>query len=119
MAKQRLPLSKCKLWWPAWQQGIPFTSFGFGDCVSGDGYQFHIDKDFDSWLCPDGSLMPISGAVLEDCDEGPLKWTSFVIRGDGVVQVNYRVPGQKQAYQIAHYPLEALSFVGDSYSLDE
>ena len=118
MAKQRIPLSKCKLWWPAWQQGIPFTKCGFDGGVGGPGYHFAVDKHMDSWLCPDGSLMPISGAVLEDCDEGPLKWTSFVILSNNTVQINYRVPNS-DGFHIDRYPLEALSFVGETYSLDE
>ena len=118
MSKQRIPLSKCKLWWPAWQQGIPFTKYGFGRGVEGDGYYFTVDASMDSWLCLDGSLMPISGAVLEDCDEGPIKWTSFVIMSNGVVQINYRVPGS-DGFLVSRYPVEALSFVGDTYSLDE
>lgn len=119
MAKQRIPLSKCKLWWPAWQQGVPFTHYGYFKEVSGDGYKFMVDPEMDSWLCENGDLMPISDAVLEDCDEGPIKWTSFSILGDGRVQVNYRVPNGHQAFLISHYPIEALSFVGETYSLDE
>lgn len=99
--------------------GIPFLAYGFGSEVSGNGYHFHVDREMDSWLCEDESLMPISGAVLEDCDEGPIKWTSFKILGRGIVQVNYRVPGVSQEYHVDRYPIEALSFVGETYSLDE
>ncbi len=62
--------------------------------------------------------MPISGATLEDCDEGPINWTSFSILGDGRVQVNYRVLGET-SYTVDFYPLDALSFVGDVYEDDE
>lgn len=119
MPKQRIPLSKCKLWWPAWQQGVPFTHYGYFREVSGEGYHFRVDPEMDSWLCENGDLMPISTAVLEDCDDGPIKWTSFSILSDGTVQVNYMIPDGKQEYHVDRYPLEALSFVGESYSLDE
>lgn len=118
MAKQRIPLSKCKLWWPAWQQGVPFTHYGYTREVGGEGYKFTVDPEMDSWLCENGDLMPISIAVLEDCDEGPIKWTSFSILGNGRVQVNYKVPGS-DGYHVDMYPIEALSFVGEAYSLDE
>lgn len=118
MPKQRLPLSKCRLWWPAWQQGIPFECYGYFGEVAGPGYRFEVDKEMDSWLCEDGSLMPICSAVLEDCDEGPIQWTSFSILRNGRVQVNYCV-SSKNEYIVSYYPLEALSFVGETYSLDE
>jgi hypothetical protein len=83
--------------------------------VAGNGYEFAVDPEMDSWLCPDGQLMPVASAVLEDCDEGPIQWTSLVILGNGTVQVNYKVP-KEDGYHIDFYPLEALSFVGDTYS---
>ena len=119
MAKQRIPLSKCKLWWPAWQQGVPFTSYGYAREVTGEGYRFVVDPEMDSWLCENGDLMPINTSVLEDIDEGPIKWTSFSILRDGTVQVNYSIPGGKQEYHVDRYPIECLSFVGESYSLEE
>lgn len=119
MAKQRIPLSKCKLWWPAWQQGVPFIHYGYFKEVSGDGYKFTVDPEMDSWLCENGDLMPINTSVLEDCDDGPIKWTSFSILGDGTVQVNYAIPGERQTYKVDRYPIECLSFVGEAYSLDE
>lgn len=125
MSMTRIPLSKCKLWWPAWQQGIPFTSYGYygGRKVFGEGYEFTVDKDMDSWLVPPDEtetrrLMPISGATLEDCDEGPINWTSFSILSDGRVQVNYQIPGENGC-TVDFYPLDALSFVGDAYEDDE
>lgn len=107
--------------------GIPFTSYGYygGKVVQGDGYEFKVDKDLDSWLVPQPThtqasvqLLPIANAVLEDCDEGPIKWTSFSILPDGRVQVNYIAPGETGAI-VDFYPLEALSFVGDAYEEDE
>lgn len=122
----RLPLKDCKLWWPGFSQGVPFKSFGFGDhkTVKGIGYEFHIDPDMDSWLVDIAygadeddvqiTLMPIASAVLEDCDDGPIKWTSFSIVGDGSVQVNYQPPGES-GYHIDFYPIDALAFVGETY----
>lgn len=78
-----------------------------------------VDPEMDSWLCENGDLMPISTSVLEDCDEGPIKCTSFSILNDGTVQVNYRMPGGFHEYHVDRYPIEALSFVGETYSLDE
>lgn len=120
MTKRRLPLSKCKLWWPAWQQGIPFASFGYAHEVTGEGYRFSIDPEMDSWLCENGDLMPISTAVLENCNTGPIKCTSFTILSNGKVQVNYRLPNNRtETYHVHYYPIEELSFVGETYSLDE
>lgn len=116
---QRIPLSKCKLWWPAWQMGIPFNAYGFTREVMGNGYKFTVDPEMDSWLCENGDLMPISTATLEDCDEGPIKWTSFKILPNNTVQVNLKMPDVRHGYHVDLYPLEALSFVGEAYSLDE
>ena len=113
----KLPLSECKLWWPSWQIGIPFKSFD-GRRIQGQGYEFRVDEELDSWLCRDGQLMPISTAKLEDCDEGPIDWSSFTILPDNTVQVNYKVPGT-DGYRIDLYPLEALSFNGYTYSDNE
>ena len=128
--EQRIPLKALRLWWPAWQCAIPFKAYGYGgvrkEC-SGEGYKFFVDPELDSWVllndsaaqCPypltSPQLMPVSGARLEDCDEGPIDFTSFTIMGDGTVQVNYKVPGT-EGYHIDFYPIECLSMVGEVYS---
>lgn len=117
MRKQRIPLSKCKLWWPAWQQGIPFTSYGYRKEVSGEGYRFTVDPEMDSWLCENGDLMPICTSRLEAC-ECAINYTSFTILPGGIVQVNEKVEGP-HAYRVTRYALGILSFVGECYSLDE
>lgn len=116
---QRIPLSKCKLWWPAWQQGIPFTAYGYRGGISGDGYEFRVDKEMDSWLCENGDLMPVSTSRLEHITKGIIPFTTFIICSNGMVQINLAIPGGKQEYKITHYPISELSFVGDTYSLDE
>lgn len=115
---QRIPLSKCKLWWPAWQQGIPFTSYGYANEVTGEGYRFRVDPEMDSWLCENGDLMPICTSKLEAKDIGVIKYTSFTVQPGGIVQVNLKVDGP-HAYRVVYYALEELTFVGDTYSLDE
>lgn len=118
--KQKLSLKECKLWWPAWGQGIPFASYGYFREVSGEGYRFRVDPEIDSWLCPDGSLMPINSAVLADCDEGPIEWTSFTIMSDGRVQVNFQVDKTDgNGYRVSFYPLEALYFEGETFCEEE
>lgn len=114
----KIPLSKCKLWWPAWQQGIPFIAYGYSREVTGEGYRFTVDPEMDSWLCENGELMPISTSQLCDSVRGPLKYSSFSIINGREVQVNYRIPGT-DGYSVSHYPIERLSFVGETYSLDE
>ena len=94
-------------------------SYGYGRKVSGPGYEFSVDPGMDSWLCENGDLMPIATSVLEDCDEGPIEFTSFTILSNGRVQVNVRLPDEYQEYHVYFYPIEALSFVGDSYSVNE
>lgn len=112
----KLRLEDCKLWWPAWQQGIPFTGCNHNNRVnvSGDNYVFNVDRNLDSWLCPDGSLMPIGDAVLEDVDEGPIEWTSLSILKDRTVQINFQPPGEL-GWRITYYRIEDLFFCGDTY----
>lgn len=117
--KTKLPLKDCKLWWPNWQMGIPFNSYGYRPygAIAGDGYEFRVDVDVDCWLCPDGSLMPIGEAVLEDCDEGPIKYSSFTIVDENKVQVN--CAREEGGYTIDFYPLDALAFVGDTFNSED
>ena len=107
----RQALQTCKLWWPEWQQGIPFTSYGYTNTVSGPRYQFNVCPELDSWLCDDGSIMPMAEAKLCDVDEGPIDYTSFTILGD-VVQVNNRKYG---GYTVEYYTLRTLYFEGPTY----
>ena len=118
MSVARIPLSKCKLWWPAWQQGIPFTHYGYFREVSGEGYKFIVDPEMDSWLCENGDLMPISTSTLEVTGKGPIKWTSFSVLPNGQVQVNFR-DNKKDCYYVTYYAVGELSLVGETYSLDE
>ena len=110
---QKLPLKNCKLWWPAWQQGIPFDAYGFTGAIEGEGYRFNVDSDMDSWLCPDGSLMPIATAKLMT-SKGEVKFSSFGILTDGRVQVNLLVDGLC-GYHVEYHNLEDLYFLGDTY----
>lgn len=112
---QQIPLKKCKLWWPEWQQGIPFTSYGYDGHIKGSRYQFDVSPDMDSWLCEDGNIMPIESAKLYDVDEGQVEYTSFTILGD-VVQVNNRKYG---GYTVDYYTLDTLYFEGPTYAKDE
>lgn len=112
--EQQIPLKKCKLWWPAWQQGIPFTSYGYFREITGEGYRFAVNPEMDSWLCENGDLMPINTAKLALKGIGYLKWNSFSILGD-IVQVNTGTNG----YIVRTYALEDLYFVGESYPQDE
>ena len=113
---QRIPLKDCKLWWPAWQIGIPFESFGYGTKVAGHNYSFIINREMDSWLCPDGSLMPIASSRLF-CKETELPFSSFSIIKNRV-QVNKRVDDEA-AYTVYFYLLEDLYMVGDTYRDDD
>lgn len=118
---QKIPLNKCKLWWPAWQQGIPFTSYGYTREVTGEGYRFTVDPEMDSWLCENGELMPICSSTLVLCQDGAdveIKWTSFTILPGGYVQVNYRAQGH-EGYHVDKFPVEQIAFAGETCSLDE
>ena len=115
----QIPLKKCKLWWPAWQQGIPFTSYGYSKEVSGDGYQFNVDPEVDSWLCPNGELMPISTSTLKSSKTSDtVLFTSFTIAGDEV-QVNYLRDKASNGYLIRIFKLDELYFEGEAYSEDD
>lgn len=116
--RRQLPLRKCKLWWPAWQQGIPFTAYGFTNAVTGDGYSFRVDPKMDSWLCVNGDLMPIDTSRLMHNETGRLKWTSFSFIDHDNVQVNFRIPGADD-YHIDIYAADDLYFEGATYSPDE
>ena len=114
--KEQIPLKECKLWWPAWQQGITFTSYGYRAEVAGDGYSFRVDPEMDSWLCPDGKLMPISEATLKSRSTlSAVSCTSFSIVGNKV-QVNYLVDKHSGGYSVKYYDLDDLYFEGEAYS---
>ena len=124
MPTQRIYLTNLKLWWPAWQMGIPFRSFGYQGHrgISGEGYSFDVDTTMDSWLCEDGALMPIETAKLyRDNIDGarfPIKWTSFTIVDSKHVQVNYVLPHSDQ-YNVNYYKPEEIYFEGETYREDE
>lgn len=112
---EKLPLRQCKLWWPAWQQGIPFDSYGYRAEISGDGYRFTVDPEMDSWLCPSGNLMPISGATLKSCSTmDAISYLSFSIIG-GRVQVNRLVGKHNNEYVCTWYDIDDLYFEGFTY----
>ena len=119
--KTKIPLRECKLWWPAWQQGIPFTTYGFqhGHELKGDGYVFQVDPEMDSWLCPNGDLMPVSDAALMSCATGAaISWTSFTIIGSKV-QVNALVDKQESSYSCKYFDIDDLYFEGEAYRDDD
>lgn len=116
------PLRTLKLWWPAWQMGIPFTSYGYESAVKGEGYRFDVDEEMDSWLCANGHLMPINTSVLHAATpkgfEPLTNAKSFSIEGKRV-QVNFSIAGLPHAYSCKWYDLDELYFIGDAYEQDE
>lgn len=112
-------LKDCKLYWPAWNQGIPFTNYGYTKAVEGDGYLFKIDPEMDSWFDDTKRIcMPIATSVLYSKVCGKVPFTSFTILTDGRVQVNL-CSQDGSGYSVNMYPLEDLYFEGETYSLDE
>ena len=113
----RLPIKDLKLWWPAWQIGIPINGFGHydGKRVSGTGYIFDIEPEMDSWLCPDGKLMPMITAKLYSNGEY-IDYTSCSVIGD-LIQVNkyHKIGG----YSIYTIKLVDAYFEGEAYAEDE
>ena len=97
---------------------MPFTSYGYTGVISGDGYTFRVDTDMDSWLCPDGKLMPINTAKLY-LKGTPIEFTSFTILDAHHVQVNSLTRHKANEYFCHVYDLEDLYFVGETYSEDE
>lgn len=120
MAKVNIPLAELKLWWPAFQMGIPVESFGYqGNYIYGEGYRFKFDPEMDSFLVKQGEFLPVADASLVCLSKlGALDFESFTILKDtGQVQINSR--GSTGGSIVKFYPLSQIYVQGESYTEDD
>ena len=116
-------LKDLRLWWPAWQRGIPIDSYGYEvNIASGDRYYFKVDPEIDCWLVTENELLPISGASLyhlrnSSAEREQLIYDSFTIMRDhNRVQFNKRTG---DGYAVNILPLEEIFIDGETFPLEE
>lgn len=120
--KTKIPLSFCKLWWPAWYMGIPFTSYGYngGGRISGPGYHFDVDREVDCWIGIESDVfMPVESSSLYHLDNRIACESFTILPGKRAVQVNMHEPDSKHSYVVKFYPLDEMYMVGDTFSLTD
>lgn len=117
-------LKELRLWWTAWQRGIPIDSYGYDvGIASGDRYYFKVDPEIDCWLVAEKELLPISGASLyrlrnNSVERERLLCDSFTImRDQNRVQLNKIVGVFSYAVEIL--PLNEVYIDGETFPLEE
>lgn len=115
-------LSEIKFWYIPWQKGIDFNAYGFKSLsegktsVEGDGYLFEVDKELDSFLLPNGELLPINCATITDIRGNVIPFDSFVInRFEDYIQTNKRVE-KTSGYSCRVAKCNEMFIEGDSYN---
>lgn len=117
--KKTFSLDKVRLWWPAWQQSVPFATYIKDSRVEGHKYKFAIDKDMDSWTDDEGNFMPIADSALVDVEGHAVPFISFTKLPEGYVQVNNLIDRGRNEYSVWRYLAKELFFLGEAYSLEE
>lgn len=109
-----------KFWYPPFQMGIPFDSYGFrnfrgGECIGNDEYIFATNKELDAFLLPNGELLPIDCATLCDAQGVVIPFDSFSIdRGKDCIQINKRTR-DSNGYHCKVAKCSEIYIQGDSY----
>ena len=114
-------LSEIKFWYIPWQKGIDFNAYGFKSlspgktAVEGNGYIFEVDKELDSFLLPNGEILPICCATIIDAQGTVVPFDSFTIdRFKDTVQINKR-DGKSSGYFCRTAKCNEIFIEGDSY----
>lgn len=124
-----IPFNQLRLWWPSFGMGIPITAYGYpGDrrgtvVAGGTGYLFYAQKEYDCWVTPDGSKIPLEGCTLRVTRDGRIvgqyKDFSFTQLQDGYVQVNIKTGKDDYSYTVMMRDPANLSIAGECFEDDD
>lgn len=117
----RCLLSEIRFWYIPWQKGIEFSAYGFKPfspgktTIEGSGYFFEVDREMDSFLLPNGEILPISCATITDSHGNMIPFDSFTINLlEGYVQINKREE-KSSGYSCRVIKCNDVFVEGDSY----